>query len=636
MHRLLKRQLKKIVYYDDNELSSAQFRQLLCLVDQAYRDADDDRNMLENALTVSSREMQGLYDELQRSAQREIQKSETKYRTLVENLRQHYFFYTHDKDGVFTYISSSITDILGYNADEFLTHYRKFLTSDPINDKVAEFSRQCLAGEQPHPYVLSIYHKDCSVRYLEVTELPVFDAGGLVESVEGIARDVTAQYEAQEKLSHIARHDALTGIPNRLNLYNQMEHIIAHSRRRNKRFAMIFVDLDHFKNINDTLGHNVGDKLLQKVVKRVSPLIREEDIFARIGGDEFIIVLTDIENINLTSTMGRIIGLFREEWHIDGYELKISASMGISLFPQDGSDTTVLMKNADIAMYKAKELGRDNFSFFTEEINREIHEEMQLEQDMFFALEHNQFALYYQPKVESRTSDLIGAEALLRWHHPQKGIIPPKSFIPLAENTGFIIKLGDWIIREGCRAIARFNCFGQKRLQVSINVSPRQLQHGNLYQCIKEAIDETGIEARQLCIEITESIKMEADDKIIHLLNRIKALGVSICMDDFGTGYSSLSCLHRFPIDSLKIDKSFIDFIKRKDKKTILLDTIIIMGKTLGMQVIAEGVEEEFQRRYLIKKGCLYYQGELFSGAVEEHEFVRFICSDKVMRKSFA
>lgn len=634
MHRLLKRQLKKISY-NEKDLSGEQFRLLLSLVDQAYQESDEDRNMLENALTVSSREMQGLYDELQRSAKRELQKSETKYQTLVENLRQHYFFYTHNTEGVFTYISSSITDILGYSQKEFLTHYKKYLTDDPINDQVAEFARQCLSGEQPLPHVLSIYHKDGSVRYLEVTELPVFDNNGRVESVEGIARDVTAQYEAQEKLSHLAQHDALTGIPNRLNLYNQMEHIIAHSKSHSKQFAMIFLDLDHFKNINDTLGHDIGDKLLKSVVNRVSPVIREEDIFARIGGDEFIIVLTDTEEINLTATMGKIMNLFREEWLIDSYELKISASIGISLFPQDGDNTTKLMKNADIAMYKAKELGRDNFSFFTDEINREVHEEMQLEQDMFYALEHNEFALYYQPKVESETSTLIGAEALIRWHHPTKGLIPPEKFITLAENTGFILKLGDWIIREGCRAIARFNSVGAKRMQISINVSPRQLQHGNLYRNIKEALIEANIDASQLCIEITESVKMDAIDKTISLLTKIKRLGVSICMDDFGTGYSSLSYLHRFPIDSLKIDKAFVDFIPRNDEKTILLDTIIIMARTLGLKVIAEGVEEEFQREYLIKKGCLYYQGALFSGPVEEYEFIEFIGTDSGSKKLY-
>lgn len=545
---------------------------------------------------------------------------------LVENLSDHYFFYTHGADGVFTYVSDSMSDMLGYSKEEFCTQYEEYLTNDPMNDKVSYYTELAISGKAQAPYQLNIYHKDGTNRYLEVSESPVFDSDGNVTYVDGIAKDITEQHYAQKELFHLARHDTLTLLSNRSFLEEEVQKLIDNSRRVKNDLALLFLDLDRFKQINDTLGHNIGDKLLQEVAKRIKPNIRAEDIFARIGGDEFVIVLNNINEAYLTTIINKIMGLMRTPWKIDTFDLQVSTSMGIALFPQDASNMIELMKNADIAMYKAKELGRDNFSFFTEELNKKVHHDMSLEQDMADALLSNQFVLYYQPKLELENNKIIGAEALVRWQHPDFGLIYPDDFIELAESTGFIIKLGTWIIEEACRAINRFNSYENTHiLHLSVNISPRQLQNDDLYIIIKEALEENNIHPKQFSIEITEGIMIDNSDKMLKRLHKIKSLGINICLDDFGTGYSSLSYLNRLPISSLKIDKTFVDHIPKSGDEKILLNTIIAMGHTLGIGVIAEGVEEEYQRLYLISEDCLYYQGYLFSKAIPENEYINLL-----------
>jgi len=620
MHRLLKRQLKKVGYTEE-ALTREQLDRLLMFIDQVYKDNDEDRELLENVLSTSSKEMQGLYDKLQNSAESDLAKSEEKYRRLVENLKHHYFFYTHDTEGVFTYLSNSITVMLGYTKDEFLTHYEEYHTDDPMNELAVIHTKNSMKGIQQPPYKVSIYHKNGSVRYIEVTEIPLINEAGDVEGVEGIARDITLEYEAQEKITHLAKHDMLTGVPNRLHLEEELEILISKSKRHEHKFAMLFLDLDHFKQINDTLGHDVGDKLLQKVVERIKPNIRKVDIFARIGGDEFIIILTDIKEEELSVVIQKIMDLMRQTWYIENYELKVSTSMGIAMYPQDGTSIIELMKKADIAMYQAKELGRDNFSFFTEDIDKRVHEEMRLEQDMAEALRENQFELYFQPTLHIDNNQIVGAEALIRWNHPIKGMIYPDKFITLAESTGFILKLGRWIIEESCRMLARFNAVHEKKLILSVNVSARQFQHGDLPEIIKTALERSHIEPSQFAIEITESIMFKNQENVIKKLEDIKSLGVHIYMDDFGTGYSSLSYLNCLPIDTLKIDKIFVDEITQDGRKAVLLDTIIAMGKSLDITVIAEGVEHEYQRKYLTEHGCSLYQGYLFAKPLCEDDY---------------
>jgi len=629
MHHLLKRQLKKSGIDLGAFVSDKEFEKFIAFVDQTYRDADDDRSLLENSLEVSSKEMQELYGKLKESAQKKVLKSEAKYSRLIENLRHHYFFYTHDTKGVFNYLSDSITEMLGYTKEEFFNHYETYHTDDPMNKLVEVNTNKALAGKSQEPYTVSLYHKDGSVRILEVMEQPVFDKLGKVVEIDGIARDITKIIEIQKELDHLAKHDSLTGISNRMHLYTQLEYVIAVAKREQSKFAVLFLDLDHFKNINDTLGHNIGDMLLKEVVNRVQPSIREEDLFARLGGDEFIIVLTNMNKEHLGFVLNKIMELLRKEFNIDTYELKISSSIGVALYPEDGEDITTLMKNADIAMYKAKDMGRDNFNFFTEVLNRAVQKKVRLEHEMSKALQNNEFVLYYQPKLETKTNRLIGAEALIRWQHNEDGLIYPDEFIELAESTGFIVKLGRWVIEEGCRTIAELNRLGHNALHLSLNISTRQIQSDDVYAVIKEAIDTNQIDPAQLALEITESVMFTKTEATVEVLNRLKALGVLICLDDFGTGYSALSYLHQYPIDAVKIDKSFVELIPKDGSKAVLLDTIIAMGETLDLNIIAEGVEEEYQREYLAKKECDFYQGYLFSKAVDKESYIKLISSLK-------
>lgn len=426
-----------------------------------------------------------------------------------------------------------------------------------------------------------------------------------------------------EELSFTSLHDSLTGLPNRYNLYTQLKLMVANANRYERKFAVLFLDLDHFKNINDTLGHNVGDALLKSVSHKLKSMIRENDIVSRIGGDEFIIVLNDFNDSGtLEQVISKILDAFHQEWIVQKHFLRLSTSIGVAVYPDDSKDINELMKFADIAMYKAKSEGRDQFSFFTATLNAQVHEEVKIANDMHRALDDREFVLYYQPKIHIPTGNIIGAEALIRWKHNEKGMIYPGSFITIAENTGFILKLGTWIIDETVEMISRLQHAGYTDVHVSCNVSTRQFQNLHLYSDIENAIRSNEIDPSQFAIEITESVMMEYLDVTLEVLKKMKGLGIHICMDDFGTGYSSLSYLRLFPIDSLKIDKSFVDDISENENNDhILLNTIIAMGQTLNLNVIAEGVEEAYQMEYLKERGCTYYQGYYFAKPVPEDEF---------------
>ena len=433
--------------------------------------------------------------------------------------------------------------------------------------------------------------------------------------------------ELNKELSFTSLHDSLTGLPNRNNLHSKLNFILANANRYQHKFAVLFLDLDHFKNINDTLGHNIGDALLKSVAAKLESIVRENDVISRIGGDEFVIVITDFDDIgSLERVIIHILEEFHQEWVIKNHFLRLSASIGVAIYPDDSKEINELMKYADIAMYKAKSEGRDKFSFFTNALNYRVHEEVEIGNDMYRALHDEEFVLYYQPKIEIKSGKIVGAEALIRWNHFKKGMIYPDTFIHIAENTGFILKLGGWIIDETARMIGRLERAGYRNIHVSCNVSTRQFQNLNMYSEIEEAIRTNGIDPDHFAIEITESVMMEYLEVTLEVLKKIKKLGIRICMDDFGTGYSSLSYLRQFPIDSLKIDKSFVDDITHdQDNEHILLNTIIAMGKTLNLTVIAEGVEERYQMEYLRGKGCGFYQGYYFSKPVPESEFFRLL-----------
>lgn len=438
--------------------------------------------------------------------------------------------------------------------------------------------------------------------------------------------------ELNRELAYLSMHDMLTDLPNRLNLNKEIQNILVKAEKNSKKFAVIFLDLDHFKNINDTLGHDIGDALLKRVASILKESLSQDALVARIGGDEFIMVVSDFSDQNeLVPTINNLLDNFRKDLLIQGYLLRLSASIGVSLYPDDAQNVKDLMKYADIAMYKAKGDGRDNFSFFSQELNTKVHTEVDIVNDMQRAFAEGEFQLYYQPKVDALSGKIIGAEALLRWHHKQRGFIPPSLFIPLAENTGFILNLGKFVIQNSTQAIKRFSSLGFRDLSISINVSTRQFQNSNLYQDLKESIEYNGIDPTQLGIEITESVILKYVENTLSALREIKKLGVSIYIDDFGTGYSSLSYLKKFPIDTLKIDKSFVDDIMEADDSgKSLVNTILSMGKSLNLKTVAEGVETKEQYEFLRDNGCDAIQGYYFAKPMSEDEFVALLEKDKI------
>jgi diguanylate cyclase (GGDEF)-like protein/PAS domain S-box-containing protein len=529
-----------------------------------------------------------------------------------------------------TSVSESVMSMLGYTAKEFIEHYG----NDFMYGLRCDLESKLLISEYGYniPYEMSVIDKRGEIRYIEITEFPIFDDQKVLLEIEGIVRDVTEQYNVKNKMSNMLYYDTLTGISNRLHLEVLMEKLLLDNYRSKEPFAVLFLDLDHFKHINDTLGHDVGDTLLQRIASSINESLSPHDIFARIGGDEFVIVLKNIEEIDLTVKLHDLMDKIRQPWHIKGYELNVSVSIGVALYPEDGNSIVDLMKNADIAMYRSKAIGRDNFTFYEEHFNTHIHTEMHLLQDMSDAIDKGEFFFQYQPKVHLSNNEVVSVEALIRWKHPTMGLIYPDRFIDLAENTGLILKLGRWVIDEACSSIAWFNqTVANKKFHLSINISIRQFQHENMYKILKKAIEKYKIDASQLSIEITESIMKENHDEMAQQLNKIKSLDIGISLDDFGTGYSTLSYLDKLSIDELKIDKAFIQQIPKNGDKNILVDTIITMGKNLNMTVVAEGVEYEYQREYLKEKECDIYQGYLFSKPVSRQECMHYFNADAHM-----
>lgn len=416
-----------------------------------------------------------------------------------------------------------------------------------------------------------------------------------------------------------AEKDTLTGALNKQYFEIQLAEKL---KIKNKNLAICFLDLDHFKQINDTLGHDIGDFLLQRITEKIKPLFYENELFSRIGGDEFVIVFEELDQgRGIKSRIEELMSVIRHPWKLGKHEIILTASIGIALSPFDDDTIVGLMKKADMAMYKAKSLGRDNYVFYTESLNEINHEMLLLEQSMPAALRKNEFELYLQPIVNSRNNTIVGAESLIRWNNPSEGLIFPDRFIKLAESTGFINKLGEWVIQEGCLLIQRINP-KDNDFKLSVNVSIRQFQHGDIFKTIQDALYISNINPQHLAIEITESIMGDNTQKVINKINQIKSLGVNIYLDDFGTGFSSLSYLSQLNIDVIKIDKMFVDSLLDGNSNSKLLDTIIAMGRALNKRVIAEGVESEYQRKYLLDSGCEFYQGYVFSKPVTELDFI--------------
>jgi len=435
-------------------------------------------------------------------------------------------------------------------------------------------------------------------------------------------QDISTIKKSQDQLAFLAHHDPLTGLPNRLLLLDRIQQSITRAKRHNNSIAVLFIDLDRFKNINESLGHVEGDHLLMLVAERLSTLIRKEDTLARLGGDEFIILMEDVSSPEIVSNFAqKILATFSDHFLLEDNEYHISASMGITLYPEDGDTPEALIKNADTAMYRAKVQGKDTYQFYTADMNARTLEMLRLENDLRKAVDKNQFELFYQPQFDIKTQKLVGMEALIRWFHPEKGMVSPADFIPISEETGSIIPIGEWVIRTACFQLKEWQKNNNENLTIAINLSPRQFGHHHLIPCIDDAIRQSGLAPHCLEVEITEGVLVEDVQAAIAILEKINSMGIKTSIDDFGTGYSSLAYLKRFPINKLKIDQSFVKDIQVDSNDEAIVTSVIRLGQSMGMQVIAEGVETEAQLQFLIKQGCDEGQGYLLGRPVNAADF---------------
>jgi diguanylate cyclase (GGDEF)-like protein/PAS domain S-box-containing protein len=460
--------------------------------------------------------------------------------------------------------------------------------------------------------------------WLNISE--VRDEAGAIVNYIGVFADITSIKEAQDKFAYAAHHDALTGLPNRVLFHDRLEQVLSRARRHGESVALLFVDLDRFKMVNDTLGHEAGDLLLQEVAQRLVGCMREEDTVARMGGDEFVVIqqgITQPSEAGLLAT--RLLRQVGQPLTLAGHDMVVGLSIGISLYPQDGEDVSALLKNADAAMYRAKELGRNGYQYYSNEMSAAGLERLELESDLHRALERGELLLHYQPQVDLRDGRIIGAEALARWQHPVRGMIPPASFIPLAEDIGLIGAIGEWALNTACADAKAWQMAGLPPLRMAVNVSGRQIGNGDVVEVVAAALKNSGLEPQFLEIEVTESVVMKDATRAISTLNAIKDLGVALAIDDFGTGYSSLSYLKRFPIDKLKIDKSFVDGLPKDPDDAAIATAIIAMAHSLKRTVIAEGVETASQRGFLRAHGCDEMQGYLFSKPLPAQQFVELL-----------
>ncbi len=449
----------------------------------------------------------------------------------------------------------------------------------------------------------------------------VDDETGEIAGVIALIRDITERKNAEQQIEYQAYHDALTGLANRRLFQEHLSIALALAQRRERAVAVLFLDLDHFKVINDSLGHSIGDALLQQVAQRLRSAVREGDTVARVGGDEFTIVLQELADAQEAAIVAeKVLRTVAAPMDINGERLYATASIGITVFPTDGDDAETLLKNADAAMYRAKSEGRNTYQMSTRELSRSTQERMTVESGLHLALEAGEFTLVYQPQLDVETMDVVGMEALLRWRHPQRGIILPDEFISVAEERGLILPIGDWVLRQACLDARRFHDRGMTNFRVAVNLSARQFRDPSLASSVECALRDSGIPAETLELEITESMAMENVQLTMATLEGFRRAGVTIAIDDFGTGHSSLSYLKRFPVDALKIDRSFVSDLPDKFEDAAIVSAVIQLANGLGMRVVAEGVETSEQLEFLRDAGCREVQGFYFSypAAVDE------------------
>ncbi|MGB3211177.1 MAG: EAL domain-containing protein [Desulforhopalus sp.] len=531
-----------------------------------------------------------------------------------------------DVDGNIIAVNNSFTRITGYQEAEVLGQNPRVLKSDRHE---SEFYRNMWQRLQEDGYWSGeIWNrkKNGEIYPVVLSINTIRESNGTISHYVAVFNDITEKKLKEDKIQYQAYHDALTRLPNRYQAKNRLEKAIRNARKSRTKVGVLYLDLDHFKNINDSLGHAIGDRLLQEIGKRLVQTVQEKDLVGRLGGDEFLVITEGItSDRQLIELAERLKTCFSQPFLTEGHELKITASIGVTLCPDDGENVITLAKNSDMAMYRSKEQGRNSYSFFVPEMSENILRRMELEKDLKQAIEEKQFSMFFQPKVCPQSNKVVGLEALVRWIQPDGTLINPADFIPLAEETGLIIPLGELVLEESCLAIQQLDALGLEQMSVAVNLSPVQFEQSNLVSRVISILDQHGISPSRLELEITETTMMTNIDNCIATLNLLVEKGISISIDDFGTGYSSLYYLKNLPINTLKIDRSFIKNITRNSCDARIVETIILMAQKLGINVIPEGVETGEQLHMLSNFGCSQVQGFYYSKPLPLEDLIRYL-----------
>lgn len=515
-----------------------------------------------------------------------------------------------DREGTIEYANPAFLALTGFEREETIGQTARILRSGLHPEGFFENLWQTILRGEVFRNVVVNRKKDGSTYYEQKTITPLKDASGNITHFVSTGKDITGQMETQERLHYLAHHDVLTGLPNRALLGDRLSHAMVQAQRNNQLLAVMMLDLDRFKTINDTLGHAQGDELLKIVATRLTRCLRKGDTIARLGGDEFIIVLESLNHVDGASIAAeKVMQVLAQPFFVGGREFFISASIGITVYPFDDDEKESLLKKADTAMYRAKEDGRDGYQFFSHDMMNISMERMDMESTLRYALERAQFLLHYQPQIRLDTGEVVGVEALIRWQHPEQGLVPPDRFIPLLEETGLIKSVGEWVLQTAGDFNRALQRAGLPPLRVAVNLSPRQFRDKNLAEVVARVIEESGLPPKFLDLEITESLLMENVSTATDTLKKLHEMGVYISMDDFGTGYSSMAYLKRFTVTGIKIDKSFIRDVLTDSDDAALVTGMIAMARALHLEVIAEGVETEEQLDFLRHQGCHEAQG---------------------------
>jgi len=635
LHPQLARQLRRAAL-DFGQLPAglAAWQQLLKRISRAYADTDQERALMQRSQELASQEMGQLHaalraerdqlDERVRERTEALRLSEGRLQSLLSLSAD--WIWEQDEQLRFTYVSDGIA-VTGTSPAALIGRKRLHDDSFEVEPDAAATYQACLEARRAfRDFTFRRRRPDGSVRYIQTSGEPVFDAGGNFRGYRGISRDVTQAVLAEQKVHELARFDSLTGLPNRNMFLGELDRTIARAQRQGSEFALCFIDLDHFKTVNDTLGHDAGDELLKEMAARLRDALRKSDLVARLGGDEFVVLLEGpAEGGDLVTVAQKLLAAIGAPLTIHGCSFLVTCSIGIGRYPADGEDAATLLKHADAAMYLAKEKGKNNIQFYTAELADMAARQFELEAALRLALERQELVLHFQPKVDVADNRILGLEALVRWQHPTRGLVPPGDFIPLAEERGLIVPIGHWVMEATCRQIRDWRAAGLQTPPVAVNLSARQFADDQLIEHIERAMARYGVTPADLGVELTESVLMADPERANEVLGRLRAMGVRIAIDDFGTGYSSLSYLKRFPAETVKIDRSFIRGLPADSDDAAITQAVIAMAHTLGLNVVAEGVETAEQLHALRALGCDEAQGFLLGRPIPAAETARLL-----------